>query len=185
MNVRTHRIRVAMGLGAAVAAGALALSAAPASASASSGYVSGAGSLYDDWDDEGTVSTTSKAKSNVSCLWQRVLWAEGATESNGTAYDLSDVDGVFGSNTAYATKKLQSRWGLTADGKVGKKTFTAAGNHLFDPKAVNYDSQRKYRLTYKGKSHIFYAYRSSTGKWSFYDGNAKLRYAAYGYESCS
>lgn len=185
MNFRTTQARLATAAVGALAAGALAISATPASASASSGYVSGAGYTYDDWDDEGTLSSSSYAKSNATCLWQKILWAEGATEKNGTAYDAADIDGVFGSNTTYATKKLQARWGLTADGKVGKKTFTAAGNKLTNSRLVNYDATRKYILTYKGKVSSTPVYRGNTGKWSFYDGDGKLRSAAYKSRTCS
>lgn len=183
MNFRSTQARLAAATVGAVVAGTLAFGAAPASAAASNGYVSGSGYTYDDWNDEGTVSTASHTKSNVSCLWQKILWAEGATESDGSTYDEADVDGVFGANTKYATKKLQSRWGLTADGIAGKKSFTKAGSKLTNSRYVNYDSNRVYILTYKGSKHSFPVYRGSSGKWSFYENN-KLRLAGYDYRSC-
>ncbi|MFM9695780.1 peptidoglycan-binding domain-containing protein [Streptomyces europaeiscabiei] len=53
---------------------------------------------------------------------QQILRAEGATESNDTAHDFSDIDGKFGSHTKYAAEKLQARWGPGADGRVGSDT---------------------------------------------------------------
>jgi peptidoglycan hydrolase-like protein with peptidoglycan-binding domain len=185
MNFRTARVRIAAGAVAALAAGAMAVSVSPASANASAGWVTGSNSPYDDWDDEGTLSSSSYAKSNATCLWQKILWAEGATEKNGTAYDAADIDGAFGSNTTYTTKKLQARWGLSADGKVGNKTFTAAGNKLKDAKYVDIDGNKKYQLTYDGKVANFTVYRGATNKWTFYDGDGKFRGTHYKVRHCS
>lgn len=183
MNFRTTRARLATATIGTAMAGVLALGASPASAAASNGYISGSALTYDDFDDEGTLSSSSHYKSNASCFWQYVLYAEGATEKNGTQYDYADIDGVFGSNTTYATKKLQSRWGLSADGLVGKKTFTKAGDKLTDSKLVNYDSQRKYRLTYDGSRANFSVYRSSAGNYSIYMDGA-YRYLSYSSRTC-
>jgi peptidoglycan hydrolase-like protein with peptidoglycan-binding domain len=114
------------GVAAAVTA-AVVLSAAPASASGDySGLstVAGSDGFTDDWNDEGILSTTRHASSNATCLWQKILWADGKL-----AWD--DIDGVFGPGTREATKKWQQEWvNGTADGIVGKATFTAAGKSL-------------------------------------------------------
>ncbi|MBD0839222.1 peptidoglycan-binding domain-containing protein [Streptomyces sp. TRM68416] len=184
MNFRTTRARLAAATIGAAVAGTLALGASPASAAASDGYLSGSGYTYDDWDDEGTLSSSSYAKSNATCLWQKILWAEGAIEKDGTKYDTADIDGHFGSNTTHATKNLQKRWGLSADGLVGKKTFTKAGDKLKDSKLVDINSQRKYRLRYDGAQSDFFVYRSSSGKYSLYVDGA-YRYANYKSRTCS
>lgn len=177
MNFRSTGARLAAATVGAAVAGTLAFGASPASAAASGAFVSGGGYTYDDWDDEGTLSSSSYAKSNSTCLWQKILWAEGY----GT---LSEVDGVFGPKTTSRTKSLQTRWGLSADGKVGNKTFTKAGDRLTESKYVNESPMKMYRLKYKGKNNIFYVYRSSDGKYSFYADGA-YRYAGYNYRSCS
>ncbi|MEV7883296.1 peptidoglycan-binding domain-containing protein [Streptomyces sp. NPDC002817] len=196
MNFRATRARMATAAVSAAVAGALAVSASPASASSGDGYVSGGSSFYDDFGDEGTLSTSSYASSNAACFWQRILWAEGAKESNGTAFDAADIDGRFGANTKYATKKLQARWSLTADGIVGKKTFgyaDAKRERLTDEitvgklEYVSTDSQsagKRYRLKYHGASHTFTLFRGSTGKWGFYDDNGTFRLAGYKSRSC-
>ena len=47
------------------------------------------------------------------------------TMLNQKGYSAGSADGIFGSNTEKAVKALQSASGLTADGKVGKNTWTA------------------------------------------------------------
>jgi peptidoglycan hydrolase-like protein with peptidoglycan-binding domain len=110
--------------------GSLALAATPAHASVSQGYVGGAGTVTDDWGDEGTLSQTSHANSNATRLWQVVLWADGAIESDGTTFDAADIDCHFGPNTYAATRNWQSRHAVTVDGLVGPGTFGRADNNL-------------------------------------------------------
>ena len=110
----------------ALTAGVLALSATPASASGSySGlaYVYGGGVFADDWDNEGIVDTSHNKQSNATCLWQKILWADGELAASG-------IDGDFGSNTAAATARWQTKFQVPSDGSAGQKTWTAAGNWL-------------------------------------------------------
>ncbi|MFD7304830.1 peptidoglycan-binding protein [Streptomyces pharetrae] len=186
MNFRTSRARLATGAVGAVVAGALALSASPASASSSNGFISGGGSFYDDFGDEGTLSTSSHKDTNATCLWQIILYAEGVKESNGTQFDHADIDGRFGSNTAYATKQLQKAWGLTQDGKVGTKTFgsaddkwnptTRAGELEF--RSTGSTDATKYKLRYHGSRYYFDVFRTADGKYRFYHKNV-WHYASY------
>ncbi|MBX9397164.1 peptidoglycan-binding protein [Streptomyces sp. TRM72054] len=151
--------RALVALAACTALGLTALSASPASASISQGYIFGSGTITDDWGDEGPLWAGGKYQtSNAVGLWQYVLWAEGATEKDGTAYDYSDIDCVFGANTTYATKKLQTRWGLKADGIVGSKTFSIADNHLRGSTGKVY---------YFGKARAVTFVRSSGGAYRF------------------
>ncbi|MBZ3905516.1 MULTISPECIES: peptidoglycan-binding domain-containing protein [Streptomyces] len=180
MTIRTAHGRLATAALGALAATTLAISATPASAAASDGYVRGAGSIYDDFGDEGTLSTSSYATSNLACFWQNVLYAEGAIESNGTVVDRSDIDGVFGANSKAATKSLQKRWGLADDGLVGEKTFGELDEkrvHLPDVDGGVYSGKLQYIGTssegqitarYHGKLKSFAMYRAGDdGRWSF------------------
>ncbi|WP_399888894.1 peptidoglycan-binding protein [Streptomyces sp. BBFR51] len=155
MSVRTSLVA----LGACVVVGATALSTSPASANVSQGVVFGSGTITDDWGDEGPLWEGSRYQiSNAVGLWQYVLWAEGATEQNGSAYDYADIDCDFGPNTTYATKKLQSRWGLAADGAVGGDTFSIADNHLRGSTG---------RVSYVGKVRTITFTRASSGSYRF------------------
>jgi peptidoglycan hydrolase-like protein with peptidoglycan-binding domain len=184
--------RIATGAVAALATGALALGASPASAAASNGYVSGAGTFYDDFADEGTLSTTSYSTSNATCLWQIILYAEGVKESNGTLYDKSDIDGKFGANTKYATKQLQKKWGLTQDGIVGKKTFGSADDKWnastrageLEYRAYSSNASTRYKLRYHGDRYYFDFYRTANGNYRFYH-NSKWMYASYSGTGCA
>ncbi|WP_193783530.1 peptidoglycan-binding domain-containing protein [Streptomyces sp. E5N91] len=44
---------------------------------------------------------------------------------------LSDIDGRFGPDAASATRKWQSRYGLTADGWVGDATWRKADDRMY------------------------------------------------------
>jgi hypothetical protein len=183
MNFGTTRTRLAAAVAAAVATGALAVSASPASATSSQGYFTGYGTTWtDDWSNEGTLSSGSYARSNATCLWQKILWAEGATESNGTAYDYADIDGVFGSNTTYASKRLQTRWGLDDDGRVGPLTLGKADNKLRYSSGST-SSGRLY-LKYDGAAHDFTLRRDDNNRYGFVQDGA-WRLAGYNYRSCS
>lgn len=170
------RVWAVGGVAAAVTA-AVVLSAAPASASGDySGLsmVAGSGAFGDDWNDEGILSTTRHASSNATCLWQKILWADGKL-----AWD--DIDGVFGSGTREATKEWQRDWvGGTADGVVGKATFTAAGKSLRDTDGNG--SVDTYRGT-EGRS--FLVSRTADGDYTFYDWGGTKRLAGYNYLTCT
>ena len=186
MNFRTTRARLATVAVTGAVAGALAVSASPASASAGNGYVSGGGSFYDDFGDEGTLSTSSHSDSNATCFWQIILYAEGVKESNGTQFDQADVDGRFGANTKYATKQLQKAWGLTQDGVVGKNTFGAADDKWnastklgeLEFRGAGSTSATKSKLRYHGSRFVFDVYRTSDGKYRIYH-NGQWQYASY------
>ncbi|MGW0824105.1 peptidoglycan-binding domain-containing protein [Streptomyces sp. NPDC002845] len=183
MNFGTTRTRLAAAVTAAVATGALAVSASPAAATSSQGYFTGYGTTWtDDWSNEGTLSTGSYKYSNATCLWQKILWAEGATESNGTDYDYADIDGVFGPNTKYATKKLQSRWGLDDDGLVGPLTLGRADNKL--RYSSGSASSGTLTLRYDGARYDFTVKRFDNNRYGFIqDGGTRI--AGYNYRTCN
>lgn len=186
MNFRTTRTRLATAVTAAVtaavAAGALAVSASPASATASEGYVTGYGATWtNDWSNEGILATDSHRRSNATCLWQKILWAEGATERNGTVYDQTDIDGIFGPNTEYATKSLQRRWGLDDDGRAGPLTLGRADNKLrYSSRST---SSGTLTLRYYGRAHDFAMDRGANGRYSFYQDSA-WQLASYSHSNC-
>lgn len=187
MNLRMTRTRLGAAFVAALAAGAMAVSASPASASAATGYINGGGTYTDDFGDEGELTSSSYANSNATCLWQQILWAEGANESNGSDFDLSDIDGNFGPNTTYATKKLQATWGLSADGQVGANTFGRADTKLRYVSGST-ASGEYLRLRYDGASHDLDFLRATNGRYIiFTDGDRDKGgavYASYTYNSC-
>ncbi|MFF5519548.1 Tat pathway signal protein [Streptomyces coeruleorubidus] len=155
-----------------LAAAALAISASPASAKMSDGYVRGYDNFRGDWSDEGVFGFRYNDVSNAVCLWQTVLWANGATEENGTAFDRADIDGHFGVNTQYATKKQQVRWGLAdnfgeADGRVGGNTFGEADDDLVKGGGFE-DRGKTLFLTYNpGFGRTFDLYRNTSGIYWF------------------
>ncbi|MHA4812904.1 peptidoglycan-binding domain-containing protein [Streptomyces aculeolatus] len=158
----------------AAAATALVVSASPASASgdySGRAYVYGAGAFSDDWGDEGVLSTSRHASSNATCLWQKILWADGHLAWN-------DIDGIFGTKTRNATVAWQQDWGVSADGVVGKNTFGAADEWLSDISgngAVD---------TYIGTDGTFNIGRNADGNYIFYDRQGDLRVAGYNYLTC-
>ncbi|MCD7445231.1 peptidoglycan-binding protein [Streptomyces lincolnensis] len=155
------------------------MSATPASANVSDGYVSGAGNLFDGWDDEGTVSRYSHASSHAVCLWQQVLNVEDYGHR-------CEIDGIFGPTTETRTKPLQSRWGLTADGIVGEDTWSKAGESLGYGQLVNDGPHRHYRMRYTGATDDFVLYRGETGRHGFYElANENWRVASYNSRTCN
>jgi peptidoglycan hydrolase-like protein with peptidoglycan-binding domain len=128
-----------------------------ASATSAHGYLDGTGSLTDDWGDEGTLSTTAYAHSNLAAAWQGVLYADGYLSASG-------IDCRFGPATKNATIKWQRAHGLTADGKVGPRTFGKADNKLYSNSGnVFYDGTKR-----------DVAFRRSAGKYYLYDNGWKL-----------
>lgn len=200
MDFRTTRARLATAAVGALAAATLAISATPASAAASDGYIRGAGSIFDDFGDEGTLSTSSYAGSGAACFWQNVLYAEGATESNGSTFDREDIDGHFGANTKAATQSLQRRWGLDDDGLVGpatlgkvdrKRTYLPdVDGGVWTTGLEHLDTYSTGAVTakYHGVKHTFRMNRDGTyGRWTFVNarnyGNWNL--ASYNTYHCS
>jgi hypothetical protein len=177
-------MRISKHLTAATAAVALlggGLALAPAAhATTATGYIDGKGTWKDDLKGEGNLSTTSHPKGNAVALWQKILWADGVKESNGTAFDYADIDGKFGANTKYATKQWQKLMnaefgaGLAVDGIVGTKTFTFANKYLSRDNGTTTDGNG----TYKGFVHDFTLKRSNN-KYSFWINRTKGWKVAY------
>ncbi|MFI1225830.1 MULTISPECIES: peptidoglycan-binding protein [unclassified Streptomyces] len=174
MNSRTTRAKLAAGVVAALATGILAVGTPPAAATPSDGYVSGADGFGGDWGNEGKLSTTSYDDSNATCLWQKILWAEGKLAYEG-------IDGLFGMGTDKATKSLQGDWELSQDGEVGNDTFGRADNQL---ELDSWHVDTGYKLKYNGKVHDFVLYRNPAGNYRFY-ANGTYRLAGYHYNTCS
>ncbi|MFI9832916.1 peptidoglycan-binding protein [Streptomyces sp. NPDC051913] len=187
MSLRTAATRAATAAVGSLTAVTLAMSASPASAAYSDGYVRGYGIYGDDWGDEGGAKMSNGGgwnESNAVCLWQKILWAEGANETNGTNFDAADVTGYFGDNTEHGTRELQARWGLTVDGLVGNNTFGRADKELRVTGGSD-DSGEQLNMTYDGDLHSFSVVRNSEGKYSFRDGDDTWRIAGYNYRTCS
>lgn len=132
--MRRWKIVATAALAVATAAGAVGLTLGPASAhdsgAHSTTFVDGGGVLTDDWGEHyGDIGNSlcngcgSSWNTDTVVLWQAILAAEGLLS-------YSAIDGKFGSGTAAATKKWQTRYWLTADGKVGTKTWDKADNRL-------------------------------------------------------
>ncbi|GIH11042.1 hypothetical protein Rhe02_91090 [Rhizocola hellebori] len=94
-------------------------------------FVDGAGVLTDDWGDHFSELGNAlcngcgdSMNSDLVVMWQGLLYTEGFLTDEG-------VDGDFGPNTANATKAWQTRYGLTADGRVGASTWARADDKLY------------------------------------------------------
>jgi hypothetical protein len=156
---------------AAAAAGLLVVTfawASPASASSSQGYVIGSGSVLDDFNDEGNLSTSSHAHSGATLLWQWILYADAVVLGPG------DLDCQFGTKTKQATQAWQREHNLPDDGVVGPATFAAAGKHL----TIN----SNYSVTYHGLIYTAGWFRDpSNGRYQ----NVGGQWAAYNsYSGC-
>ncbi|MFF7034706.1 MULTISPECIES: peptidoglycan-binding domain-containing protein [Streptomyces] len=178
---------VAAAMGTAIAL-TLGLSASPASAKASDGWVRGYDTFTDDFDDEGVLSKTSHTRSNATCLWQRILWAEGAKyrpslEAPDRLFKSSQITGIFDDATYRATRALQARWDLGVDGEVGKASLGRAGTHL-RKKSGSTARGKKLVLRYSGDAHTITIERNTEGKYLFKDRNNGWRQAGYDYRSC-
>ncbi|KUO21484.1 peptidoglycan-binding domain-containing protein [Streptomyces dysideae] len=155
-------------VGAALAVSITVTMATPAAASGSySGraYVYGSGAVGDDFDNEGVVNVTTHRSSNVTCLWQTILWAHGYLPSSG-------IDGIFGDQTDAATRKFQADKGLFVDGSAGRNSWTKAGDRL-----RHIDNQNGWLfIVYYGvtgsrssyRSQEFVLQRSPDGNYRFY-----------------
>ena len=174
--LRSRRSRLVAGAVGALTAATLALGASPASASNSYNglaYIYGSGQYYDDWWDEGILSTSTNTASNATCLWQKILWADGFLSS------ASDIDGVFGSKTYSATRAWQTKRRIGVDGSVGKDTFTTANGQLIDS---DFNGSVD---AYLGDQHTFGVSRNSEDQYVFTDGDGHARIAGYNYRTCS
>ncbi|MFF4759798.1 peptidoglycan-binding protein [Streptomyces sp. NPDC001292] len=176
MSWSTKRIKLGACTVGALTAAVLAVSTTPAAASGTfSGraYVYGAGIFSDDWGDEGVLSTSTHTYSNATCLWQKILWADGYLPY------LSDVDGIFGSKTKSATQAWQRFHQLNDDGVVGKATFSMANGALLD------NDKNGTVDTFDGYKYKTSIWRDSEGRYAFYDGDGQSRLAGYDYRTCS
>ncbi|MER7172887.1 peptidoglycan-binding domain-containing protein [Streptomyces mesophilus] len=190
MNLRSTPAKITTGVIGMLAAGALAVSTAPASANADDGYVRGYDAAKGDWGDEGTLGSHPglHQESNATCLWQKILWAEGAyypgPNNTHPRFTASQVTGYFGWYTDRATVTLQARWGLDKDGVVGPATFSRAERQLTVTGGSD-DRGEQLNFTYYGQAHSFSVIRNKEGQYAFRDGDDKWRAAGYNYRTCS
>ncbi|MFR9723234.1 peptidoglycan-binding domain-containing protein [Streptomyces sp. MS19] len=158
MSLRTKAAAAAVAL---ALGGSVAVSATPASANASGGVVHGTGVAWDDWNDEGPISQSSYAHSNVAAMWQAILWADGQLSSTAA------IDCRFGPATAAATRTWQADHGTASDGIVGSDTLARASGQLSGtPGSGN-------RISYEGRASGRYVTftRTDDGRWGMYVGN--------------
>lgn len=178
-RIAKYRRRMRGALAVVVTIAALVLSASPAEASGTySGraYIYGGGTWVGDWGDEGDLSTGTNTYSNATCLWQKILWADGLLAA-------SDIDGIFGSKTKAQTLYWQEMKELSGlDGIAGKETFGKADNYLSE---ISEDSSGAFTLQYDGIYYNPYFIRNADGNYGFYDGTNTYRLAGYDYRTCS
>ncbi|CAL9446060.1 peptidoglycan-binding domain-containing protein [Streptomyces sp. enrichment culture] len=93
-------------------------------------FVDGAGKLTDDFGDHFEELGNSLCQgcgeswgTDIVVLWQSILVADDLLK-------IDDIDGKFGSGTRNATLAWQKRYGLSADGMVGDKTWGKADDRL-------------------------------------------------------
>jgi hypothetical protein len=164
----------------ALTAAVLAVSTTPAAADGSSGlaFVYGAGVFEDDWNNEGVVDIDTNKISNATCLWQKILWADGHLSST------ADIDGDFGSQTRAATASWQDRFNLGVDGSAGAQTWTKAGTWLYYISGSEQSGQTL-TLGYNGSSRDFTMTRNADGNYHFWDSSGVKRAAGYNYRTCA
>ncbi|MEU0301344.1 peptidoglycan-binding domain-containing protein [Streptomyces sp. NPDC006175] len=184
------RKRIAAAVVALASVGVLGVCTSPAAAATSDGWIRGYDAWRDDFNDEGPLSTWLHPDSNAACMWQRILYAEGATLDNGSRFELPGIDGHFGSRTEQATRSLQRRWGLDDDGIVGPDTLRRA---IDQPGTVFRGMYEKsgstargetLSLGYVGKHHSEPFKRNTEGKYLFLDRQSTWRQAGYDYHTC-
>ncbi|WP_406224198.1 peptidoglycan-binding protein [Streptomyces canus] len=185
MIFQGKRARTVVVVAGTAMAATLGLSASPASAKASDGWVRGYDYHIDDFNDEGTLSSSlaGHSPSNAVCLWQRILWAEGAKSDTMLPFAEAHITGYFGNGTTVATKWLQAYWHLDVDGKVGNQTFGYAHHHNFKTGGSTDRGETLY-LEYRGRSHSFAMRRNTEGKYLFKDYDGDWRQAGYDYHTC-
>ncbi|WP_348650234.1 peptidoglycan-binding domain-containing protein [Verrucosispora sp. WMMD573] len=132
-----------------------ALACAPAaSASVSQGYISGSGTVTDDWGDEGPLSMNSHRYSRATAAWQLFLKNEG--------FYTGSVDCDFGPATRSATIAFQQRYGLTVDGIAGPQTLGRADNFfVLSGEYVYVSGLRLFRRS----GGVYYVYDTPNDAW--------------------
>ncbi|MFC8872228.1 peptidoglycan-binding protein [Streptomyces sp. NPDC057148] len=112
----------------------------------STSFVDGAGSLTDDFGDHFDELGNSlcygcgeSSNTDIVVLWQSILVAEDLL-------DFGDIDGQFGPATRNATIKWQQRYGLSADGMVGDRTWSKADDRLVWLSRVDVSYTGKYNI---------------------------------------
>ncbi|WP_083752463.1 hypothetical protein [Saccharothrix sp. ALI-22-I] len=121
------------------------------------------------WQDEGDLSTSEHAYSNATCLWQKILWADGYLTNDG-------IDGIFGGGTASATLQWEADRALPHDGKVGINAFKKADAKL--------KSDQERAWYYDGSEHDAVITFDDDGRFGFYEDGVH-RLAGYNYRTCS
>src|SRR5262245_40940534 len=119
--------------------------------SVSEKFVAGSGVVTDDFGDEGPVDSNSHPSSLAAGMWQAILWADGAHEHDGTAFDASDIDCQFGSNTTTTTMNWQSTHGVGPDGSAGPQTLSHADDRL--SVCINGSTSTQSVVRYSGSVH--------------------------------
>jgi hypothetical protein len=158
----------------------------PASATVATGYVSGTGAWADDWNDEGPVSRYSNTRSNATCLWQTILYADGEFGATG-------IDGIFGAETERLTVSWQIGKGkgyLDPDGSAGPDTWNVAMQQV---KYKSTDANGDLRFVYDGNghtgdmttSHDFELARNTAGNWKFKTPSGNWHMASYTGNDCA
>ncbi|WP_328919571.1 peptidoglycan-binding protein [Streptomyces sp. NBC_00208] len=114
------------------------------------------------WGDNPMLCATSSScvkTGNTVRMWQSLLYAEGL---------YSDVDGVFGPNTAAATVQWQRNHGLgnDADGWVGPNTWNKAHSWVTVADPSEQDSGTFYHF-YRGTRLVLLLHQGITGVWEF------------------
>ncbi len=169
--MKTRIIGAAVGI-AALLGGSLVAGSAHASGSYTGrAYVAGDGTMYTDWTDEGVVNVSVHRSSNATCLWQAILWANGYLSK-------SAIDGVFGDQTAAATRAFQRARGLSPDGSAGRRSWTAAGGVSHTVTEAGWANG-----LYSGRTGAFNVRRSSAGNYQFNLGSG-WQWASYNSRTC-
>ena len=128
----------------------------------STAYVDGAGSLGDDFGDHyseigGSLCNgcSNSWNTDTVVLWQSVLVADGYLSH-------SSIDGKFGPGTRDATRKWQTRYGLSADGKVGPATWRKLDDKL---RWIGGGTSATTSVTYYGREGTVHLYRGNQFKY--------------------
>ncbi|WBQ03633.1 peptidoglycan-binding domain-containing protein [Kribbella sp. CA-293567] len=178
MQIRKRSRRVAAAIAFTVAtAGLTVTAAAPAAADGSySGRptIWGSGLLAGDWEDEGVINVRTHRNSDVTCLWQKILVADGYLP-------WTEKDGIFGDDTHAATVRWQRDRGLTPDGSAGRATWAKADDRIREN-----GMDGSYRIGYyEGSRSYFPIRRTASGVHQFWDhADGPLRTASYNVRTC-